>query len=270
MVNSIFVLHGDLGAAKNILKNVLLLSPQVHFPVATTDRLKYLKHNIYVNGSMNDWFRYEYKLKDYEKFGLQMELGDVVVDSIIKPPAQLVNVLTTTNYALDLFNKERVNEVVNLPHVRCLSVYPKTESGVRWQVRAYTTKKKPELLHNFTYPDPDNIEKHKATMGLESWIKVNTYNFYQNVLTHIEYLDQQNWPHVPLEWILDKTMWVKLCEFLESYFDIKLDHAQAIELLQAWTDLHWPVEQTDQWEHIDIFDGFRTDFSDQCIKNHSL
>ena len=62
MVNSIFVLHGDLGAAKNILKNVLLLSPQVHFPVATNDRLKYLKHNIYVNGSINDWFRYEYKL----------------------------------------------------------------------------------------------------------------------------------------------------------------------------------------------------------------
>lgn len=270
MVNRIFVFHGDLGAAKNILKNVVLLSPSVNFPMNVNDRLAYLLNNIYIKKSINDWFTYEYKLKDYKKFGLGVEFGDVVVDSIIEPPEKLLQLLQTKNYAVDLFNKERVHEVVNLPHVNFISVYPTTDLGVRWQVRAYTVKKKPEELHNFTYLDRDKIDQHKNVRGLESWIKVNTYNFYQNVLSHIQYLSQQNWPHVPLEWILDQTMWETLLNFLESHFQISIDHCQAKTLLQAWTDLHWHIDDTDKWEHTDIFDGFRTDFSNQCITEHSL
>jgi hypothetical protein len=149
-------------------------------------------------------------------------------------------------------------------------VYPQTDQGVRWQVRAYTTKKKPLLLHNFTYPDLGLIEQHKQTFGELSWIKVNTYNFYQAVLEHIQYLKQQSWPTVPMEWLLNQEQWPQLVEFLQQTFAVKIDLDQALQLIQSLTDLHWPVDQTDDWEHVDIFDGFRSLHSDQCITHHSL
>ena len=114
---------------------------------------------------MDNWFRYEYATKDYEKKGINMILGDADIDSILTLSESTKQLLAHHNYALDLFNKQRVNEVVGLPYARFVMVYPQTDMGVRWQVRAYTTKKKPLLLHNFTYPDTGSIEltnKHLA------------------------------------------------------------------------------------------------------------
>ena len=270
MVNRLFVLHGDLGAAKNILKNIILLSPDVHFPVNTNDRLEYFLHQIYIKDSIDNWFAYEYRMKDYEKYGMKMILGDVDVDSILRMPLPLTKLLDKKNYALDLFNKERAKEVVDLPWVRFLMIYPTTDLGIRWQVRAYTTKKTPADLHNFSYLNQDLIPRHKETFGELSWIKVNTYNFYQNVVDYVWQLKKQPWPYVPLEWLLEKDKWLLLIDFLRTHFQIQLDTDKSIRLIQAWTDLHWPLNETDSWEHTDVFDNFRTDFSDNCIKNHSL
>jgi hypothetical protein len=270
MVNRLFVFHGDLGAAKNILKNIVLLSPQVHFPVNAPDRLEYFQNRIYVQQSINDWFRYEYHLKDYEKFGMPLILGDVDVDSILQLPPAVQTLLATKNYALDLFNKERANQVVELPWCRFLMIYPQTEQALRWQVRAYTTKKKPEQLHNFTYCDQSLIDQHQVQYGMQSWIKVNTYNFYCNVRDYAQQLKTQSWPSVPLEWILYSKHWDQLIDFLITHFEVEIDHARALQLLQCWTNLHWPVDTTDLWEHVDIFDGYRTEFSDHCIKHHVI
>lgn len=270
MVNQLFILHGDLGAGKNILKNIVMLSPDVYFPVSADNRLKFFQDRIYVKNSLDNWFGYEYATKDYEKHGIKMILGDADVDSIVTLSQLTQQLLTKQNYVLDLFNKQRVHEVVELPHTRFAMVYPLTDHGIRWQVRAYTTKKKPLLLHNFTYPDPNLIEQHKQTFGELSWTKVNIYNFYQNVLEHIQYLKQQPWPMVPMEWLLKPEQWPQVVEFLQQTFGVKIDMDQALKLIQSWTDLHWPVDQTDDWEHVDIFDGFRTAYSDQCIKHHSL
>jgi hypothetical protein len=199
-----------------------------------------------------------------------MILGDADVDDILNPSVSIKQLLQTTHYALDLFNKSRVSEVVDLPWTQFLMTYPTTDQGVRWQVRAYSVKKKSESLHNFTYIDTDLIARHKQQFGELSWIKVNTYNFYQNVLEYVQNLKQKSWPMVPLEWLLDQSMWPELINFIQEHFKIKIDFVQATQLLQAWTDLHWPVAETDCWEHVDIFDGYRSEFSDQCIKWHSL
>ena len=75
---------------------------------------------------------------------------------------------------------------------------------------------------------------------------------------------------VPMEWLIHQQHWPQLVEFLQQNFDVEIDLDQALQLLQSWTDLHWPVNETDDWEHTDIFDGFRSAYSDQCIKHHSL
>ena len=55
----------------------------MHFPVSTEDRLHFLLSKIYINESIDNWFYYEYQLKDYEKYGIKMILGDADVDDII-------------------------------------------------------------------------------------------------------------------------------------------------------------------------------------------
>lgn len=148
-------------------------------------------------------------------------------------------------------------------------VYPETEFGVRWQVRAYAEKKKPDQMHNFTYIDQQLINKHQAQYGVDSWIKVNLYNFYQDVQAYAKSLKLKTWPFVPLEWLLDPSKWPVLVKRLENNFSVTINHSDAYQVLQAWTDLHWPVSSTDAWEHVDIFDNFRSAASDLAIRTHS-
>jgi hypothetical protein len=270
MVKNLFIFHGDLGAGKNILKNIVLLSEDVHFPAAVLDnRAEWLIKNIYKPESKIDWFKYEYTLKDYQKYGVEMIQGDANVDQILCLPPSLQFLLKSQNYAMDLFNKHRAAELVNLPYVKFLAVYPTTEQGLRWQIRAYAEKKIPEHMHNFTYIDQSLIEKHKSKYGVSSWTKVNLYNFYKDAENYVDQIKQKQWPMVPLEWLLDSSQWPILLAFLQDYFCVVINFKQAHTVLDAWTDLHWPISKTDEWEHIDIFDGFRTEFSDLVIRTHS-
>lgn len=247
-----------------------MLAPEVHFPRLATDRLEYFKKEIYPARSVDNWFDHEYRMKDYSAYGIDMILGDANVEKIVHVPPLLQCLLQKTNYAMDLFNKNEVDQIVNLNHVQFLMIYPTTDQGVRWQVRAYTMKKSSANMHNFTYMDPDNIQRHRDIYGEESWAKVNLYNFYQNIQEHILKLKNQPWPYVPLEWILISENWNQLIDFLQKHFAVTINTAHARELLQTWTDLHWSYQDTDQWEHADIFDGFRTDKSEEMITQHSL
>jgi hypothetical protein len=269
MVNKIFVLHADLGAAKNIIKNILLLSPEVYFPFTTHDRLEFLLTKIYNTRPLNSWFDAEYTLKNYPKFGIELLQGDANVDDVINLPDDMRRQLSKTNFALDLYNRDQVDRVVNLPWVRFMCVYPRTDLGVRWQVRAYVSKKSENAMHNFTYEDPKDIERHKEQWGHESWSKVNIYNFYQAVLAHRTKLQHSAWPSIELEQVIYPDRWEDLIDSLIRYFAISLNHVQCLRLLKAWSDLHWPLADTCLWHHNDIFDGSRSQRSDYMICNHS-
>ncbi len=269
MVKKLFVVHADLGAAKNIIKNILLLSPDVYFPFDITDRLRFLLEKIYNPRPLDTWFDAEYRLKNYPDFGIKFVQGDVNVDDIINLPESMRIQLIKTNFALDLYNRDQVDRVIHLPWVRFVCVYPGTDLGVRWQVRAYVSKKSENSMHNFTYEDPKDIERHKKQWGHDSWSKVNLYNFYQAVLAHRTKLQQCAWPSIELEQILYPDRWEDLIESLMQHFAIPLDRDQCLRLLQAWSDLHWPLTETRQWHHDDIFDGSRSERSDYMICNHS-
>lgn len=269
MVKQLFVVHADLGAAKNIIKNMLLLSPDVYFPVKTNDRLGFMLKNIYNPRPLDTWFDAEYRLKNYPEFGIDFVLGDADVGKIIELPQKMRTLLTHKHFALDLYNREQVDKVVNLPWVRFLCVYPCTDLGLRWQIRAYVSKKNERNMHNFTYEDPAYIDRHIENWGMESWIKVNTYNFYQAVLEYKNKLEKHDWPSIHLEQILYPDQWHDLINFITEHFAIELDPDQCVALLQAWSNLHWSLAATSQWQHNDIFDGCRTPYSDHVIKNHS-
>jgi hypothetical protein len=267
--HKLFVFHGDLGAAKNILKNVVLLSNEMYFPYDTTNRLEFFKDKIYPPGTIDDWFSSEYAMKDYSKQGIEMILGDCSVDDLVVLPINLKKILTKNSYAVDLFNKEEAWRVVDLPHVKFLMVYPFSDLGVKWQVRAYATKKKPEQMHNFTYMDPSDVNLHIKTFGLESWIKVNLFNFYQHVLAYQSELKTLSWPKVHLEQVINPAHWHQLITTLTDYFQVDINFNDATDLLQVWSNQHWPLDKTLEWEHNDIFDDSRSEKSDLMIRTHS-
>lgn len=269
MVNQLFVIHADLGAAKNIIKNILLLSPKVYFPFQTHDRLEFMLTEIYNARPLDSWFDAEYRLKNYPRFGIKFVQGDANVDDIIHLPEAMRIQLAETNFALDLYDRDRADRVIDLPWVKFLCVYPRTDLGVRWQVRSYVSKKSETAMHNFTYQDPENIERHKKQWGSESWAKVNIYNFYQAILAYRAKLQQYAWPSLELEQLLYPDRWEDLIDSLMQYFGIPLDRDKSLRLLQAWSDLHWPLMETQQWQHNDIFDGSRSERSDYIICNHS-
>jgi hypothetical protein len=268
--NKLLILHGDLGAAKNILKNIVMLSDDVYFPHTCFDRLQWMRENVYPPIAMDNWFKFEYSLKDYEKFGINMILGDASVDNIIHLSNDMRELLNKSNYAIDLFNKDRAIEVTQLPHTEFIIVHPTTHSGVMWQIRAYATKIMPENMHNFTYMDVNNIKKHIDVYGMHSWIKVNLYNFYQNVVRYIQQLNTTDLCHIPLEWILNQNDWGKVIQMLEFKFSISINHQKAFDLLDIWTNLHWKHTDTHNWEHCDIFDGYRTKHSDKIITTNAI
>ena len=269
MVNRLFVIHADLGAAKNIIKNILLLSPEVYFPFSIEDRLGFMLEKIYNPRPLDTWFDAEYRLKNYPDFGIDFVLGDADISSIIHLPDTMRTQLIKTNFALDLYNRDQVDKIVDLPWVRFICIYPRTDIGLRWQVRAYVSKKSELQMHNFTYENPADIDRHKEKWGHKSWIKVNLYNFYQAVLDHRRKLEEHAWPSIELEQILYQERWIDLIESLRQYFAIELDQDACLTLLKAWSDLHWPLIETRQWHHDDIFDGSRSEISDFVIRNHS-
>ncbi len=247
-----------------------MLSPEVHFPInQTTAREEWLIQNIYKPESKTDWFKYEYKLKDYKSFGINMIDGDASVDDLLKLSPQLLTLLETKNYALDLFNKSRVAEVVDLPYVKFVAISPTTDQGLKWQIRAYAEKKVPVQMHNFTYMNSELINQHKINFGVESWVKVNLYNFYKDAESYIEILKKKSWPTIPLEWLLDSNQWANVVDQLQQIFNIDIPEQSCFNVLDAWNKLHWDYNDTNNWEHVDIFDGFRTDMSDFMIRMHS-
>lgn len=249
---NILIVHADLGAAKNIVKNICLLDKNVHFPVSTNDRLNFLLNIVYPK-NYSDWFIGEYAVKDYESFGIKIIQGDATIDGIKYPDKKLLTILEKQNYILDLYNFCAALEATEISHCQVLGIIPTTTLGLNWQVRAYVMKKQPHLMHNFTFINRDNIQKYIEKYSLHDWILANLTNFYESVARQSLVLKSSNIPCISLEHIIYPTNWYQLIENLNEYFHLNIPKDQALELLNHWNNLHWNIDDTNIWQYNNIF-----------------
>jgi len=257
IANKLFAIQADIGAAKNIVKNVCHLDESTFFPAHTDKRLQYLMDHLYPV-KYNNWFACEYKLKQYTDYGIDMDLGDPRIGGLVPLNAQLESILETKNFMLDIMDMKTAEDLSKAPYAKILSVAPDTMFGLSWQVRAYTMKYGAERMFNFTFMDVDDIEKFKNKHGEKAWVKVNLMNFYDMVRLRRRLLRRSELTIMPMEWVITPEFWPKMLEYLDSYFGLTIPKDQALILLDRWLSLHWPTNETYNWEHSYAFKECRT------------
>ena len=253
-MNKIFVVHADIGAAKNIVKNLCLLDESIHFPVPLQglSRLDFLLKFLYPL-DYNDWFSCEYTLKKYTAHGIEMDIGDPRSGGLIPLNDKLAHILVDQHFILDLMDHGTATALHTQPHCLVLGIMPYSTLGLNWQIRAYTMKYGAERMFNFTFPDARSIELFKERYGAVSWIDVNLTNFYDMVRQRRLKLRNSGIHVIPLECIIWPSRWEELFASLDKFFNIAIPREQAVKLITQWFSLHWPTETTNDWEHSNIF-----------------
>ena len=257
-MEKVFVLHADIGAAKNIAKNICLLDESIYFPVplGNMSRQDYLLNFLYPT-DYKDWFSCEYRLKQYTMFGIEMDLGDPRVGGLIPLNSQLIEILQNQSFILDLMDHTTAIDLGKQNYVKMLAIAPTTMFGLNWQIRAYTMKYGADRMFNFTFRNEDNIEKFRQAYGNDTWVEVNLCNFYDKVRERRRILNRSGMSVMPLELIIWPERWPELIDYLEQFFELTIPKDQAYTVLKQWMSLHWPTEETDNWQHQHIFKQYR-------------
>jgi hypothetical protein len=258
-LKKILVIHADIGAAKNIAKNICLLDESIYFPVllGKMSRQEYLLNFLYPT-NYEDWFSCEYRLKQYTEYGIDMDLGDPRVGSLIPLNTHLTKITQTQRFILDLMDHNTAVELFKQDYVKTLAIAPVTMFGLNWQIRAYTMKYGANRMFNFTFRNEKNIENFKKVYGNNTWVEVNLCNFYDKVRERRRILNRSSIPVMPLELIIWSECWPELISYLEKFFEITIPKDQAYSVLNQWLSLHWPTAETNNWEYRNIFKQYRT------------
>jgi hypothetical protein len=272
-IKNIIVIWADLGAGINFIKNSVLLNNNCHFPVLNNydDRLSYLNNEIYpAELHLNKWLDNEYKLRTYS-----YEYGyDFTVDHYNGEDLEnLLNdnckeILKTQKV---IFTVHEFNSVMSLRNryndIKIFFVRPKTDFGFCWQIRAYNEKKSIETMHNFTFKD--NVEKQKedfiATYGKDSYIIENLKNMMeimkqrQNEWT--VWAGENNILQIDLEDVIYNK--ISYIENIYKEMGIEIDINLHNKLYDLWMGLHWPIDQTNNWQYFndELFKKIKIDLN---------
>lgn len=264
-LNNVIVLWADLGAAKNFVKNTLLLDPIVDMPIMSelptaADRLAWLQHNIYTPGfDISKWLDHEYLLRNYQFFyGFDFTITPYTgqdFDSILNDHAKQL----LENHRKIVFTVHDIESVQYLVDkgVHVTMIAPQTDFGVQWQIRAYCEKLGAEKMHNFTFPDSVEQQKQQYIQlhGQDEWVRLNLTNM-RCMLTDRskewqQWAKEKNIPILSLEQVLDPTAdWL---DQINKMFDINVQYEEFKSLYKSWINLHWPIDQTLNWKHSYIF-----------------
>ena len=248
MVN--FLVAGDIGAAANLVRNIMLLSADVDWPL-TTSRFDTIlnQYPTDLKTKLTDWIPIEERLRFSEKLygvDISQDLDWVNYQRNIvakNKPAVLIN--HSFVWQLDNF-------FIFASHMPSAVVMPTTDLGLAWQIRAYCEKKGVEIMHNFTFSDciQEQTVAYIAQHGLESWYKENITNMKMIIKDRRDRAIAQIEPNlvIPLEWLIDHDNYM-IIEWLKERFGIGIDFDQASQVLGAWRNLHWPTEQTQDWKY---------------------
>jgi len=248
MVN--FLVCGDIGAASNLVKNIILLSNDVYWPFAEPRLEKILKqYPERLKSNKQEWIFLESKIGNYKEYygiDLSHELDWEQYEKNVRPADKPI-VFINHSFVYDLDNFYSF-----LRKMPSLIVMPITDFGLEWQIRAYCEKKGVEIMHNFTFET--DIEEQKTnfikTYGLGAWCKENIKNLkciVENRRNHIvKNIDQNH--IIPLEWLIEGND-TSVVGKLQNYFDVHIDKKEAFNVLQTWRGLHWPLNDTLNWEY---------------------
>jgi hypothetical protein len=246
-----FLVAGDIGAAANLVRNIMLLSDDVDWPL-TTPRLDTIlkQYPEHLTTNKLEWIFIEVRLRFFNSYyGIDPshDLNWNNYEKFIKPTTKPA-IFITHSFVWELDNFFTFAE-----HLPSIIVMPTTDLGLEWQVRAYCEKKGVDIMHNFTFPD--NIEEQKAQYisehGLEAWHTENISNMKMIIRDRRDHILKTVDPTtvLPLEWLISGMDDIRVVDTLRKRFNISIDFGQASQVLNTWRSRHWPLSETYDWKY---------------------
>lgn len=248
MVKDIVVV-ADLGAAGNLVKNLLLLSDQTDWPLRS-DRLARILNQYTIDLELKDWLKKEYKLRFWSQYyGLDLS-DNLDSDQFNKLPLTDKTRVWLNHSAF--WQAEQFNWFAK--HCNIVYVAPTTVKGLEWQIRSYANKKTVQLLHDFCFEH--NREQQQRTYiqehGAEAYHLLNITNMKCIIDQRQQEFRKQVSPAkcIDLELLLTGSV-DAIHHGLKQVtgLDIEVDYIDKV--IMAWRKLHWDI--TTKWEYSGIF-----------------
>lgn len=241
--SNIVIVVGDLGSGVNLVKNILLTSPDVDWPYLESDRFNFLVKTSYpesLKSDMSQWVILESKVRLWgQLYGADIadEYQDINTSTIIarSQTHRLVFISHWCNIALELKKQ--------YPGIKIISLYPENFSELLWQVKTYIDKRGIDKIGNFSFAD--NIEQSKKNYieqhGIDTYYKFNISNMVGIFNDRAsQYKTLSNYTISIGE--LASPTWVQR---IAQQLNIKIDQLQATKLIDIWKNLHEPDDAID-------------------------
>lgn len=243
MVKDIVVV-ADLGAAGNLVRNLIMLSDQVDWPLSPASRFDTISKQ-YNTVELKQWLSIEYRLRFWKQY-YNVDLSDGIDLTLFQARNKTTAPAVYLNHTA-FFQPDEYQALSQL--VTTLYVAPVTEFGLRWQIRSYCEKKTVEKLHNFTFDN--NIDQRREQYcqehGTEEYFKLNIKNFFEIVGNRQQEFGN---PNITLETLLLESP-DKVTQALCDHLNISIDTKLVEQILTKWRNCHWPIEKTNSWKYYD-------------------
>jgi hypothetical protein len=247
MVKDILIV-ADLGAAGNLLRNLLLLG-NTDWPLST-DKIKTILNQYPVNLQLKNWLQVEYKLRFWSRYyGLDLSDQLDFKNYQTLPPTLYPRVWL--NHSA-FWEKDQIKSFLH----KCCVVYvaPSTSRGLEWQIRSYVTKKTKELLHDFCFTDNREIQikKYIKDYGIDAYYLYNIENM--KCIIEKRQIDMKkiisSTQCIDLETLLfGKSDEIR--DMIQQATELSIPTEQIEKVVSAWRKLHW--DDTTTWEYHKIF-----------------
>lgn len=241
MVKNILVI-ADLGAAGNLVKNLLWLSPDVDWPLVK-DRYTSVLNQYSPGTKFSEWLEKEAKFRLWKyHYGIDLSY-DLNYDEFVKSFKQKNLPAVFLNHSA-FYQQEQLTKFLN--NFTVLYVRPTTDFGFEWQIRSYCEKKNVEDLHNFSFDIDieENKKKYIADHGLDQYYRFNLNNMRHMLRSRQEKMNLLVKNTIPLEDLLFAS-----AKRIADYLPVAVDTDILNHTVQSWRNLHWPLDSTLDWKY---------------------
>jgi hypothetical protein len=247
------VISAQMGAASNLIKNLVLLSPDVYWPTDVPRmELVMAQYNKNLKIDKTNWIDAELRLNNQLAHNcFLMEVDYFKNQQLLTFPKPGVFI----NHSL--FWDLPANLIEQQKYIQVIFVSPRTQFGLEWQMRAIYEKKclikNDTEFHDFCFAPEEKdkkVQQYIDQFGTEEYLRYNIWNARQILLDqqHIifNYATTNKLPVLYLEDLLLGSDQL-LHKNLQDIFNINLPLNQVTTVLSTWRQLHWDVTQTFDW-----------------------
>lgn len=241
-----FVVVADLGAAGNLIRNLMLLG-ETDWPLLS-DRLERILDQYPSDLQLSNWLQKEYQLRFWQRY-YNLDLSNELNYSLYQEvPATALPKVWINHSAF--WQPTQLETFIK--HCNIIYVAPVTDAGLEWQIRSYAIKKTIPLLHDFCFEHDQEQQKQDYidTYGTAAYYLFNITNMKHIIGQRQHDFRLQMAKCIDLEVLINGTP-MEIHQTLKQATGLDIAVDAIGQVVAAWRALHW--SDTADWEYHTIF-----------------